>query len=434
MLGELLIHQESLAPVHSASSLNNLHHPQIDIILELLDHPHLLWTDNYSLCHLSMSLSSFASICAAPTGPICILSALSDRSIPYSAISLFAALLDELSNSISVLVHGEELLPGCLQYSRPPFPLPGDVNRCIPGQKLCIGDNMKNILIRCSISACQVILGMVQFRETFLEHLNDPRNRYEQRTSDALLLTKTCVRALKVCKLAYDYVLLRASQQFEGAVLAILSTLVSVSSQSDFNSNSSQRIELAQIVICEILDEGRLSPYDFRVSVLCLSFLTPGWKSEEVLINNCLVSSVRRNLQNLLPELSNWLLMWDGDIGAVQWLRSTGQAPMMMLWAEVLSRVEFWIVKRHWTYSYKWLRSLRLLLASCIDREPEIQNLQAVVEEQHGDPSLKEWLNRISLELPSSELPPNFELELLWRYVDGSMTPMLDEDHFGSTV
>jgi hypothetical protein len=423
VLQELFRHlrSEPFASLHHTMGSRRVVTQHLEIILETLDHPYLLSTSNDYICRVFMAASFFATTCVAPSGCLCLIESLSERRPPFAVVPLFAALLEEVTTAISVGIYGDEVSYSHLRHSKPPLASGAAELKYNLSSKASLGDHAKTVLIRCSIALCRLILRLVLFCESVFGQRNDFLDSRQVKANEASLLTKICMRSLKVCNISDAEISLYGSQQLESSILAVLTALVSSSCHLELTVNSSYEETAIEIVICEILRQGSLSPHEFKVSSRCLSHLTSGWKSKEVLINNYFVSKLRRVLRKLLPEISDWLLMWDGEYIDIGWLQLICEAPMSLVWAEVCSRIEFWVLKGHWIYARRWLRLLRLMLQRCEDGASGVQTLQTIIKEQANDLSMEDWLKRISLELPRSEVLCGIELDFIWDFMEGSL-------------
>ena len=191
--------------------------------------------------------------------------------------------------------------------------------------------------------------------------------------------------------------------KLERVALKLLCRLASIGFPRDFESTTSEEQNTFGYILREILSEGRCSPRSAETAASVISFLMADWRSGDILINNRLSSSFRDALRKLGPELSELLSMWDGDYELAQWLLTCGQDAAATVWDEVLSRVEFWLLREHSRYTLKWLTILRTLLARSTERRIALINLEGVLAEQDADMSFEKWIGRVSAMLPESE-------------------------------
>ena len=147
------IEPPSLFPVLFSRPYKNFPSPHINSLLAMIDNPALLWTDVNYACQLCIALSMLSAECSLPTRSAQLISALSERRLPYSLFALVCVALDETVNALSILIHGEELQPGHLRYAKPPFPLL-PIERHSNAPKILQQSDIKIFVFRSAIYLC----------------------------------------------------------------------------------------------------------------------------------------------------------------------------------------------------------------------------------------------------------------------------------------
>lgn len=404
------IEPSTLSPIFFCRPANKILSPHIDVLLEAIDHSSLLVADVSYTCQLYAVLSTLASVSTNAAGCASLVTALSDRRLPYSSIALFCATLDEVVSALSLMNHGQEVPPGYLRFVKPPFPYL-DIDHPATGTTLLQQSDAKLYIFRSAIFLCEIILHLLRFhvdpfdesQSSGLSRLNGGLTRY---------VVKTCIRLLNVCR-GFAGNSLALNRKLEGAALKILASLVSVEFPTDITSISSLKPPVMEITLEELLTDGHYSPRSCETAAIVLNFLTTDWRSKDLLINNRLVGEFRECLTKLRPEVSEWLSMWDGNIQHAQWLLAGGQCVMMAVWEELISRAEFWIFKGHFKYILKWLTVLRSVLLMCKNRKMELTCLDNIVRERNPDMSFEMWIERISSILSESEAEILEEIEVI---------------------
>jgi hypothetical protein len=412
MLADLFRHIEpsALSPILFYRPGYTVLSPHIDVLLEAIDHCSLLWTDVNYTCQLYVVLSTLSAVCASPSGCASLVNALSERRLPYSAIALFCATLDEVVSAISVLNHGQEASPGYLRYLKPPFPYL-DIDRPSNGTTILRQSDANHFLFRSAICLCEIILQLLRFCfNPFSENQSHEMTGINEGL--ARYVVKTNIRLVNICHGFAGHTLSLVSNLVR-ASLKILSSLVSNEFPADITSIRSVNPRVMEITVEEVLKEGHYSPRSCETAAVILSFLITNWRSKDLLINNRLVGEFRDCLTKLRPELSEWLLMWDGDSLHTQWLLVGGQDVMMAVWEELISRAEFWICKGHFKYTLKWVTVLRTFLGICKNRSVQVACLADIVMERSTDVSFEMWIERMSSMLPETEVEILEELDVI---------------------
>lgn len=421
------IEPSTLSPILFCQPNDQQLSPQVDVLLESIDHPGLLWTDVNFTCQLCMILDSLALVCSDPARCSLFITSLSQRRLPYSSTALICAALDEVTNAVSLTTYGDELPPGYLRYARPPFPLLS-IDSSVNGSQILQEANAKLFNFRSGLSLCEILMYLFQY-------YNDPR------TSDGIVtissshhlpvlyLVRTCMRAIHVCRSSEELPLSPASK-LERASLRMLSTFVAVEFPSDVTLPVTTTQSTVELVVREILCQNGNSPRFCETSGRVLCFLISDWRSQEVLINNRLVGEFRNCLQNFQPEISNWLSMWDGDSRYIYWLLVGGQEVMETVWEEILSRVEFWLYRGHSRYTLKWLGVVSQILSACKNRSLELAVLDSIVSRRYADSTLGLWIHRVLSQLPAAEAQSP-EMETVWSLCEDLAFGNVGEPFYG---
>jgi hypothetical protein len=404
------IEPSALSPILFCRPYNVILSPHINIFLELIDHPNLLWMDVNYACQACVVLSTLKDLCATPANCAQFVSAVSALRLPYSSPALACAALDESLNALSILIHGEELAPGFLRYSKPPFPLM-PIDRPVHGSKILQQSDTKIFVYRVAIYLCDLILYLVRFCN---DSVDDGCCTADQNMKKESLryLVKVCIRAIQVSR-SVEGSPLSLATKLERASLKILSNISSIGFPSDVTVTGSDNKIILELVLREVIMDGQYSPNNCATAVDLLNYLMTDWRSEDILINNRLTGSWRESLDKLGPELSELLLMWDGDCDQSRWCLGGGEDGSTLVWEEILSRVEFWVLKGHWIYTAKWLCALRTLLGSSTERMAAVIMLENILLERDPDMSLEKWIRTVSAMLPETDVDAFCEIEMI---------------------
>jgi hypothetical protein len=383
----------TIAPIFFDKSHDSIIPTHINVLLEFVDHPQLLLADTNYPCQLATVLSTLTASCSKPRLCGKLISHISELRLPYSTTALICAALDEVTNTISILIHGEELPTGYLRYAKPPFPIV-PVEQLSGGTKIVHHSDSKAFTYRVAICLCEILLHLLNFQSEASGVLEERSLRY---------IVKSCIRAIQVSR---NTTSLSFAGKLQRRATKILSQLVSVGFPSDVTITNSTDTKAINLVFHELLKEGSYSPGNCSTSLSLLSFLTATWKSSEILVNNRLVNTCREVLDNLGPELADLLMMWEGDYEEVLWLFNVGEKQGMLVWDEILTRLEFWMMRGHSRYTLKWLIILRRLLGEVNDRRNALLGWENVVSERDGGQAggLPKLVARISDMLPDSEM------------------------------
>ena len=311
------IEPTGLSPLLFNGLYENIPSPHINAFLALIDNPSLLWTDVNYACQLCIALSMVSTDCAIPAGSTRLITLLSELRLPYSSHALVCAALDETVNALSVLIHGEELAPGHLRYAKPPFPLLA-IERPANGPKIMQQSDAKIFVFRSAIHLCDLLLHLCRFCNDQFENERNSTNQFMDERSIRYMV-KACIRAIHVSR-SFGGSPVSLAPKLERASLKILSRLVSIGFPPDVTSTSCTDQYITKLVFREVLNEGRCSPRSCDTAASIITFLMTDWRSGDILINNRLTSSLHDSLQNFGPEISELLLMWDGDCDQTQWL------------------------------------------------------------------------------------------------------------------
>jgi len=404
------IEPSTASPLFFCQPLDQPLSPQIDLLLEAIDQPNLLWTDIDFACRLCVGLGSLGRVCSNPLGCASFITNLSGRRLPYSSDALVCALLDEVVDALSLMTYGNEPPAGYLRYPRPPFPLLA-IDSPVNGTKVLQESDAKVFNFRSALSLCEVLLYLLQYCSdadgsdgiAAVASSHQPSINY---------VVKACMRAIHVC-VGFEELALSPASKLERACLRVLSSLAAVGFSSDPTLATPMNRSVLERTVREILCQGGLSPRLCNTSGRVLCSLIYGWRSHEVLINNRFVGEFRSCLQRLRPELIDWLSMWDGDSQHIRWLVVGGQEVMETVWEEVLSRVEFWLYRGHPRYTLKWLGVVSTMLVECTDKRAELELLDRIISNRYLDSSFRQWIQRVLPLSPAAdaEIP---EMELVW--------------------
>ena len=409
------IEPSALSPILFCRPYSSILPSHIDIFLELLDHPHLLYTDVNFACQLYVVLSSLSTACATPAGCSQLISALSDLRLPYSSTAIACSALDEAVNALSVLIHGEELPPGRLRYAKPPYPiLP--IDKPLNGTKILQQSDAKIFAFRSAMCLCELLLELYRFCcGAFEERYSNTRCLDE---GSVRYMVQACVKTVHISR-SFEGSVLSAAAKLERASLNILSTMTSAGFPPDVTESASVDRDIMELILIEILGEGGCSPGSCDTAARILSFIMTDWRSEEILINNRLLGSLRESLRKCAPEYSEQLYMWDGNCQQSRWLLAGGQEIMMRVWEEVISRVEFWMKRGHARYVLKWLGVLRILLGRSSERRVALVDLERVLTERGPGVTLEDWIENLTRLLPETEVECLDELKSIRAFCRG---------------
>jgi len=394
------IEPSALSSILFCRPCNSILPSHIEVFLELLDHPHLLYTDVNFACQLYVVLSSLSTACTTPTGCSQLISALSDLRLPYSSTALACSALDEAVNALSILIHGDELPPGRLRYSKPPYPiLP--IEKPVNGTKILQQSDAKIFAFRSAICLCELLLNLYRFCSGAFEErystnrcLNEGSLRY---------MVQACVKTVHISR-SFEGPVLSAAAKLERGSLNVLSTMASVGFPPDVTESPFVDRDVMELILNEILSEGGCSPGSCDSAASILSFIMTDWRSEEILINNKLLGSLRKSLLKCGPEYSAQLYMWDGNCRQTRWLLAGGQEITMRVWEEILSRVEFWMSRGHSHYVLKWFGVLRILLGRSSERRVALIDLERVLIEREPGVTLEDWIENLARLIPETEI------------------------------
>jgi hypothetical protein len=411
VLGQLFRHIEpsALSPILFCRPPNTILSPHVNVFLELIDHPHLLYTDVNFACQLYVVVSTLSTACRLPRGCTQFITALSDLRLPYSSIAVVCSALEEAANALSILVHGDESAPGNLRYAKPPYPiLP--IDKPPNGAKILQQSDFKVFAFRSAIGLCHLLLRLCRFcsggfeeRHSAHGYVNDGSLRY---------IVQACIKTIHLAR-TFGGSALSLASKLERVSLQILSHFTSVGFPPDMARTASVNIDVTELVLSEILDEGRTSPGQCDTAASILSFLMADWRSEEILINNRLCGSLRESLRKCGPEFTEVLSIWDGNCQQSRWLLAGGRDITMRVWDEALSQVEFWLSRGHSRYTLKWLRVLRVLLARSGEKRSELVELGKIVSGRELGMTFEEWVENMSHILPEAEAECQNEIDEL---------------------
>jgi hypothetical protein len=359
------------------------------MLLELIDNPHLLLADLNYTCQFSLVLGSISTSCQSPRGCVELISAVSEARIPLSTTALLCSALDQVVVFLSAYTSEDDSISAQLRYPRPPFPLP-NIQRLPNGSKIFHQSDINTFAIRSAISLCDILQELYQYYQCHSITVPSPMLC---ETPPVKYVIKSSVKAIHI------FQGLRSSasslpSKAERAAFRLLSRIASVGFPVSAEALETRGIDDIELVIQEVISEGSHSPKSYETSLAILSFLCSVWKSDDILISNRLSSAFIRSLHKSTPELSEMLLMWDGDCEQVLWLMRNSNEIGSCVWDEVISRIEFWTAKGHFRYLQKWLIVLRSLLlrqgsaSSAMDLESAFAS--------RGSRSLETWLEQIA--------------------------------------
>jgi hypothetical protein len=359
------------------------------MLLELIDNPHLLLSDLNYTCQLSLVLVAISTNCKSPRGCIELISAVSEARIPLSTTALLCSALDQVVVFLSAYTSEDDSISAQLRYPRPPFPLP-NIQRLPNGSKIFHQSDINTFALRSAISLCNILEDLYQYYHCHSITVPIPM---PCETPPVKYVIKSSVKAIHI------FQGLRGSawslpSKAERAALRLLCRIASVGFPVSAEASESRDIHDIELVIQEVISEGSHSPKSYETSLAILSFLCTVWKSDDILISNRLSSAFLRSLRKFTPELSEMLLMWDGDCEQVLWLMRNSIEMEGCVWDEVISRVEFWTAKGHIRYLQKWLIVLRSLLLRQRSDSSAIELESALAS--RGSRSLEAWLEQIA--------------------------------------
>ena len=391
--------------------------PQVDVFLELVDQPQLLWMDVNYACQAGVVVSNLSHFCSNSTNCMQFLATMSTIRIPYSVPALACAALDEVVNALSMLIHGDELSPGFLRYPKPPFSaIPAE--RVLQGSKLLQQSDAKGSVFRIAISLCELILTLLHF---CLPGLEDPRNSFAQDSKDGLVryTVKSCIRTIHISR-SFEQSPLSLATKLERTCLRILSKITFIQFPNDVTHPGTNNPSVMDLVLSEVLKDGQCSPRSCTTAIDILAFLTTDWRSDEILINNRLANSCRESFQKLGPEYSELLSMWDGYFGQTAWWHGAAQNGSVIVWEEILSRVEFWVLRGHCFYTLKWLGVMRTFLEQSAERRAAVIGLEDALRERDPALSIETWIGTLAAMLPESEIASLDEIDIIYALCQGS--------------
>lgn len=426
------IEPSSLSPILFRRSYGSIPSSYINSFLSFIDNPHLICTDVNYACQMCLTLSLLSSDCAIhPARSAELITTLSERRIPYSSHALVCAALDETVNALSILIHGEELAPGYVRFAKPPFPLLA-IEQPVNGTKTLQQSDTKIFVFRCAIYLCDLLLHLFRFCN---DHFQTEQNSTNQFMNEGSIryAVKSCIRAVHVSRSLGGSPVSPASK-LERASLKILSRLASAGFPSDITSTRCTRKSILDLILQEILNDGRCSPRNCDTACRILSFLVTDWRSGDILINNRLTNTFRELLCKFGPELSEMLLMWDGDCEYTGWLLSSGHDATMSVWDEVLSRVEFWVSRGHSRYTLKWFTVLRTLLARSIQITAALSDLETTLSERDVGLTFEYWIEKVSAMLPETEVESLEEIHVICALCRGSASTTHRDIDFGISL
>lgn len=393
-----------LFPVYNGSF-----RPHLASILDVIDHPHVLWTNVGCACQLFVVLSNLSGACNYPGACRDLIVTISELRVPYSSTALICAALDEVVNALSRFIHGEEFSPGFLQYPKPPFPLL-PTEQVSSGAKILQQSDARIFVFRCAIYLCDILLSLIDF--CYGESNEQISSNDTLKEGSIRYIVKSCVRSIHLCR-SFAEEQLSLSSKLERSALKILSKLASTAFPPDITLGHSRSNSRVECILEEVVNEGRFSPGICETAADILSFLMTDWRSEDILINNRLTGTFRESLDKLVPEFSELLIMWDGDCEQSRWLLAGGQHATKIVWEEILSRIEFWMSRGHSRYVLKWLVVLRKLLSQSTERQAALADLDKGAAEKFHLMTFEKWLGRISDMMPETDAESIGEIDLI---------------------
>jgi hypothetical protein len=369
----------------------------IGVFIESIDHPQLLWTEVNFGCQLCVVLSALSTLCLSSRGCTLLVNALSALRLPYSPMALCTAALDEAVNALSILVHGDELSPGYLRYPKPPYPLL-PIHGLVDGTQILQQWDSKTFVFRSAIYLCDLLLNLFRFCNQAFDESQKPGELCLDECS-LRYVVKACIRTIHFSRTVKNPPL-SLGHRLENASLRVLVGLTSVALPVGVGAGPSVDTTAVEVVLNELLNEWKHSPRTFETAGNVLCLLMTSWRSQDILVNNVYVDTLRQALLGRQPELSELLLMWDGSLEHSAWMLGGGRAAMKVVWGEILSRVEFWLRRGHSRYLLKWFGVLRTMLAQCRTREEDMMSLEIAVEEANAGDSFEAWLETTASQLP----------------------------------
>ena len=364
---------------------------QLRILLELIDNPQLLLSDINYACQLSITLCTISTSCQYPTGCIDFIAAVSEARIPLSSFGLLSSALEELAASLSAYTADDDSSPGQLRYPKPPFPLP-TIERLPNGSKIFHRSDAIAFALRSAMSLCNILEKLYAYCRSYSIRVSGP-SAYQ--TSPVRYVIRSSIKAIHVFRGIQGY---PCSVAFKAdrAALRLLFRIASVGFPASAVISETTGVDDIELVIQEVITEGTQSPKSFDTSLALLSSLCTAWKSDDILVNNRLSGAFCRCLRKFIPELSEMLLMWDGDCDQILWLMRNATEMRPCVWGEVISRVEFWTAKGHLRYLQRWLIVMRTLLVRQGSVDTSVDDLQAAFVRCGAGRSFEAWLDQIA--------------------------------------
>jgi len=388
------IEPSALSPALFCQRYNSISTSHIDVFLELVDHPHLLYTDVNFACQLYVALSSLSMACAAPSGCSQLISALSDLRLPYSATAITCSALEETVNALCILVHGDALPPGRLRYAKPPYPiLP--IDKSPNGTKILQQSDAKMFAFRSALCLGEILLDLYRFCYRASEDRFTENRGLDEGSIKSMV--QACIKTIHISR-SFEGLALSLAAKLERTSLRIISTMSSAKFPQDVTA--SVNTDVLELIVNEILCEGGWSPRSCDTAASILSFIMTEWKSDKIIVNNTLLGSIRESLRKCGPEYSEQLNMWNGSLQQSRWLLAGGRTVTMRVWEEVLSRAEFWMSRGHSRYALKWFGVLHTLLARSTERQEAIIGLDSVFAQREPRGTFDDWIENMADLLP----------------------------------
>ena len=363
---------------------------QLRILLQLIDNPQLLLSDINYACQLSITLSTISTSCQYPLGCIDFIAAVSEARIPLSSFGLLSSALDEVAASLSAYTADDDSSPGQIRYPKPPFPLPV-IERLPKGSKIFHRSDVIAFALRSATSLCNILEKLCAYCQS---HSIRVSNSLACQTPPVRYVIRSSIKAIHVfrgnqgpCSLAF---------KADRAALRLLFRIAAVGFPASAMISETAGVDDIELVIQEVITEGTQSPKSFDTSLALLSSLCTAWKSDDILVNNRLSGAFCRCLRKFIPELSEMLLMWDGDCDQILWLMRNATEMRPCVWGEVISRVEFWTAKGHLRYLQRWLIVMRTLLVRQGSVDTSVDDLQAAFVRCGAGRSFEAWLDQIA--------------------------------------